>query len=106
MDTKRIRNVDISQIHHLPMIDFIGNDFAIFNDIKDMPLSSYPTRLNAACLTVCLKGWCKLELNLQQCEMREGMLGIIFPTRLFCNASVPMIFPVFSLLSQGILWIW
>ena len=61
MDTKRIRNVDISQIHHLPMIDFIGNDFAIFNDIKDMPLSSYPTRLNAACLTVCLKGWCKLE---------------------------------------------
>lgn len=63
MDTKRIRNVDISQIHHLPMIDFIGNDFAIFNDIKDMPLSSYPTRLNAACLTVCLKGWCKLELN-------------------------------------------
>lgn len=52
MDTKRIRNVDISQIHHLPMIDFIGNDFAIFNDIKDMPLSSYPTRLNAACLTV------------------------------------------------------
>lgn len=48
MDTKRIRNVDISQIHHLPMIDFIGNDFAIFDDIKDMSLSSYPTRLNAA----------------------------------------------------------
>ena len=42
-DTKRIRNVDISQIHHLPMIDFIGNDFAIFDDIKDMSLSSYPT---------------------------------------------------------------
>lgn len=82
MDTKRIRNVDISQIHHLPMIDFIGNDFAIFNDIKDMPLSSYPTRLNAACLTVCLKGWCKLELNLQQCEMREGMLGIILPDQI------------------------
>ena len=82
MDSKRIRNVDISQIHHLPMIDFIGNDFAIFNDIKDMPLSSYPTRLNAACLTVCLKGWCKLELNLQQCEMREGMLGIILPDQI------------------------
>ena len=106
MDTKRIRNVDISQIHHLPMIDFIGNDFAIFDDIKDMPLSSYPTRLNAACLTVCLKGWCKLELNLQQCEMREGMLVLFFPTRLFCNVSVPMIFPVFSLPSQGTLWIW
>ena len=64
------------------MIDFIGNDFAIFDDIKDMSLSSYPTRLNAACLTVCLKGWCKLELNLQQCEMREGMLGIILPDQI------------------------
>ena len=82
MDSKRIRNVDISQIHHLPMIDFIGNDFAIFNDIKDMPLNSYPTRLNAACLTVCVKGWCKLELNLQQCEMQEGMLGIILPDQI------------------------
>ena len=29
MNTKQIRNVDISGIQHLPMIDFIGNDFAI-----------------------------------------------------------------------------
>ena len=64
------------------MIDFIGYDFAIFADIKDMSLSSSPTSLNAACLTVCLKGWCKLELNLQQCEMREGMLGIILPDQI------------------------
>lgn len=106
MDTKRIRNVDISQIHHLPMIDFIGNDFAIFNDIKDMPLSSYPTRLNAACLTVCLKGWCKLELNLQQCEMREGMLGIILPDQIVLQRERSDDFPVFSLPSQGTLWIW
>ena len=47
-----------------------------------MPLNSYPTRLNAACLTVCVKGWCKLELNLQQCEMQEGMLGIILPDQI------------------------
>ena len=103
MDTKRIRNVDISQIHHLPMIDFIGNDFAIFNDIKDMPLSSYPTRLNAACLTVCLKGWCKLELNLQQCECGKVCWALFFPTRLFCNGNAPKIFPDFSLPFQGLM---
>lgn len=82
MDNNRIRNVDISQIHHLPMIDFIGNDFAIFNDIREIPLTTYPTRLNAACLTVCTKGWCRLELNLQPCEMREGMLSIILPDQI------------------------
>ena len=49
MNTKQIRNVDISGIQHLPMIDFIGNDFAIFDDIRDIPFTPYPMRLNAAC---------------------------------------------------------
>ncbi len=82
MNTKQIRNVDISGIHHLPMIDFIGNDFAIFDDIKDMPLTAYPTRLNAACLAVCRKGWCKLNINLREYEMREGMLCIVLPEQI------------------------
>lgn len=56
MNTKQIRNVDISGIQHLPMIDFIGNDFAIFDDIRDIPFTPYPTRLNAACFAVCRKG--------------------------------------------------
>lgn len=82
METKRIRSVDISQIHHLPMIDFIGNDFAIFNDIEDIPLSAYPTRLNAACLLMCMSGSCRVELNLQQYEFEKGMLGIILPDQI------------------------
>ncbi len=82
MDTRQIRKVELSEIHHLPMIDFIGNDFAIFNDIKEIPLSTYPTRLNAACLAVCLKGWAKFELNLEEHEMREGMMSIILPEQI------------------------
>lgn len=82
MDTKQIRNVDIAGIRHLPMIDFIGIDFAIFDDIKDMPLTVYPTRLNAACLAVCRKGWCKIIINLQEYEMKEGMLCVILPEQI------------------------
>ena len=81
MNTKQIRNVDISGIQHLPMIDFIGNDFAIFDDIRDIPFTPYPTRLNAACFAVCRKGWCKLNINLRDYEMREGML-IILPDQI------------------------
>ena len=73
MNTKQIRNVDISGIQHLPMIDFIGNDFAIFDDIRDIPFTPYPTRLNAACLAVCRKGRCKMNINLQEYEMKEGL---------------------------------
>ena len=82
MNTKQIRNVDISGIQHLPMIDFIGNDFAIFDDIRYIPFTPYPTRLNAACFAVCRKGWCKLNINLRDYEMREGMLCIILPEQI------------------------
>ena len=41
MNTKQIRNVDISGMQHLPMIDFIGNDFAIFDDIRDIPFTHF-----------------------------------------------------------------
>lgn len=87
MDKQNIHNVDISQIQHLPMIDFIGNDFAIFDDIKEIPLTVYPTRLNAACLAVCRKGWCRMNLNLQEYEMKEGMLCIILPDQIVQQAE-------------------
>lgn len=64
------------------MIDFIGNDFAIFDNIRDIPFTPYPTRLNAACFAVCRKGWCKLNINLRDYEMREGMLCIILPEQI------------------------
>ncbi|MBQ8224501.1 MAG: AraC family transcriptional regulator [Bacteroides sp.] len=82
MDAKKIHNVGISQIHHLPRIDFIDNDFAIFQNVDDVPIMSYPARLNATCLSVCLKGTCSLEVNLEQYHMEEGMLNIILPDQI------------------------
>lgn len=82
MDKRRIHHVDLSQIHHLPMIDFIGNDFAIFDDIKDVPFMSFPTRLNAACLAVCSSGWCKFTINLKEQELKAGMMAVILPEQI------------------------
>lgn len=106
MNTKQIRNVDISGIHHLPMIDFIGNDFAIFDDIKDMPLTAYPTRLNAACLAVCRKGWCKLNINLREYEMREGMLCIVLPEQIVQQGERSGDFPAGLSRCPEISWTW
>ena len=39
---KNIKNVDIATIRRFPAMDFIGNDFAIFDNIGDIPLFGYP----------------------------------------------------------------
>ena len=48
MDNEVIPQVNISSEHGLRKIDFIDNDFAIFNDAWDIPMDEYPNRINAA----------------------------------------------------------
>ncbi|MBQ8673103.1 MAG: helix-turn-helix transcriptional regulator [Bacteroides sp.] len=87
METESIRRVDLSAINHLPTIDFIGNDFAIFNDIRDIPISGYPTRLNAVCFALCLQGNAQVNINLQDYEMQAGMMTIILPEQIVQQGS-------------------
>lgn len=82
MEHKDIFNIDIACIQHLPMIDFIGNDFAIFNDIKDVPFSPYPIRLDALCLAVCQQGRGRINIQLQEYEMTAGMMLLILPDQI------------------------
>ena len=79
---KNIKNVDIATIRRFPAMDFIGNDFAIFDNIGDIPLFGYPTRLNASCLTLCLKGHCRIRINLKEHELTEGVLVVTLPEQI------------------------
>lgn len=82
MERKNIRDIDITLIQHLPRIDFIGNDFAIFDNIRDIPFTSYPTRLNAACFIVCLQGESKLNISLQGCYIAKNTMAVILPDQI------------------------
>ena len=79
---KNIKNVDIATIRRFPAMDFIGNDFAIFDNIGNIPLFGYPTRLNASCLTLCMKGHCKIRINLKEHELTEGVLVVTLPEQI------------------------
>ena len=82
MEHRNIRNIDIAIIQHLPKIDFIGNDFAIFDNVKDIPFTPYPTRFNAACFIVCLRGSSRLDISLQEYEIRANTMAIILPDQI------------------------
>ena len=84
---KNIKNVDIATIRRFPAMDFIGNDFAIFDNIGDIPLFGYPTRLNASCLTLCLKGHCRIRIVSGQ------FIDDVLPT-------VQQLFPLFFMIKE------
>ena len=84
---KNIKNVDIATIRRFPAMDFIGNDFAIFDNIGDIPLFGYSTRLNASCLTLCMKGYCKIRINLKEHELTEGVLVVTLPEQMCAPQS-------------------
>lgn len=79
---KSIKNVDIATIRRFPAMNFIGDDFAIFDNMGDIPLFGYPTRLNASCLSLCLKGYCRIRINLKEYEFASGGLVITLPEQI------------------------
>ena len=82
MEHRNIRNVDIATINQLPKIDFIGNDFAIFDDVRDVPFFPYPARLDAACFIVCLRGHSKLNISLRACHLQANTMAVILPDQI------------------------
>ncbi|MDR1004206.1 MAG: helix-turn-helix domain-containing protein [Prevotellaceae bacterium] len=79
---KSIKHIDINVIRRFPTIDFIGNDFAIFHNVGSISLFDYPTRLNGACLALCMNGRSSIRINLREFEMEPGMLVITLPEQI------------------------
>ncbi|MDR0895492.1 MAG: helix-turn-helix domain-containing protein [Prevotellaceae bacterium] len=79
---KNIKHVDINIIRRFPTINFIGNDFAIFHNVGSISLFDYPTRLNGACLALCLNGQSNIRINLREYEMKPGVLVITMPEQI------------------------
>ena len=52
MENEVIPQVNISSVQGLRRIDLIDNDFAIFDDVSDVPMDEFPNRINAAVIAV------------------------------------------------------
>lgn len=82
MNIDAIPKINLSTVSSIQDIDFIDEDFAIFDDIRDIPLSNFPNRIDAAVLTVCLSGWCKVGINLQEYTINAGDLLMTVPNEI------------------------
>ena len=57
----------------------IGEDFVIVDDISDVPLFHYPTKINFAVMNICLKGRVEGSINLKPYSFSENDLFMLLP---------------------------
>lgn len=88
MENRAIPKMDISSVRGLRKIDFIDNDFAIFDDVSDLPMDEYPNRIDAAVIAVCLSGRGKLGVNLKEYELSAGTLLMTLPDQIIQSMGV------------------
>ena len=83
--TTIISEIDITKAQKLEKVDYIDRDFVIFDDISQVPLTHHPSRMNAMVIAICLKGSLKLGINLQEYQIIQNSLLLIFPEQIIQN---------------------
>ena len=78
MEEAKIK-IDIKTLKHYKAIDAIADDFALFEDIHDVPLFDFPTRLDCIIVAVCIEGYIEMGINLKQHTLNKNEFAITLP---------------------------
>lgn len=102
MDTPSVPRVDISEARGLDKMDFIDDDFAIFDDITDLTMGDCPSRVNAGVLGLCLTGSCRVGINLKEYTITPDTLLVTVPDQIIQNLGMSDDFSgIFIAVSKG-----
>ena len=72
----------ISLIENVPGIDFIDEDFAIFDNIDDIPSLDHPMRIDAVVFALCTKGFMRIRINMEEYVVGENHLVLSLPDQI------------------------
>ncbi len=76
-ENKEIQRWDLTTLERLPEADYIENDFAIFNNINNVPIFDYPTRIDLTVLAITLSGHARVGLNLKDYNLKKNDMIIL-----------------------------
>lgn len=66
----------------------INDDFFIFNDIKIMPLYETPTRLETTVVSICLNGYTRVSINMQEYFIGPGTMMVAVPDQIIQSLEI------------------
>jgi AraC-like DNA-binding protein len=76
---KKDTKIDIDSFRKQIPIDAIGDDFIMMDDISEVPFFEYPTKIDFAVLSICLKGRIEGSIDLKPYSFLENDLFIVSP---------------------------
>jgi AraC-like DNA-binding protein len=89
MDTTAIFQLNSFHVVQDPInLNRINNDLYIFNDIRAMPLYDTPTRLDTTVISVCLNGYTRVSINLQEYFIGPGTMMIAVPDQIIQSVEI------------------
>ena len=87
MNNNTISQIDITLANKIDEVDYIENDFVIFDEKSSLPVAHYPSRINAVVIAVCLEGSFRVRVNLQEYEMTKNTLLLTFPEQILQSVN-------------------
>ena len=66
----------------------INNDFFIFNDLKIMPIYEQPTRSEMTILSICLNGYSRVTINMQEYYLAPGTIMVALPDQILQSLEI------------------
>lgn len=77
-----VPTINLSGLEHSGKIDFLGEDFVIFDDLNEIPIYDYPNRIEAAVFAICLKGHIRFSLNLKEYSISPQNMVVLLPEQI------------------------
>ncbi|NDW11566.1 AraC family transcriptional regulator [Bacteroides sp. 214] len=69
-------------------VNHIDSDFYIFNDLRLMPSYDKPTRIDTTVISICLNGFTRVGINMQEYYITPGTLLISLPDQVLQSIEV------------------
>ena len=89
MDVAAIFKLDSFQVVQDPTnINRVNNDFYIFNDIRAISPSKVPVRLEATIFSICLNGYTRVAINMQEYFIGPGTMIIAMPDQIVQSLEI------------------
>lgn len=81
-ENKEIQRWDLTTLDKVLDADYIENDFAIFNNVNNVPIFDYPTRIDLCVMAISLNGYSRVGINLKDYNLKKNDMILITPDQI------------------------